>query len=84
MNLYRIEFKPVIPMRDGATGRPNGFSQLATETKVQWYGTMVDMRKARTALKKSGAQIIEAEPTEVPTDKAGLLAWLNECCGVRQ
>lgn len=73
MILYRVEFNAVRP----GVG-------LSSVTKVQWFGTERDMVKFKTATKKAGGKIITAEKTEVPVDKAGLLAWLNECCGVCQ
>lgn len=42
-----------------------------------WQGSLSDASKARTAYKAQGYRST-SEPVEVPTNKAGLLAWLNE------
>lgn len=52
-------------------------------TRVRWFGTEADMRKAKRLIKERGVAITAAEKTEVPVDKKGLLAWLNECCNER-
>lgn len=49
-----------------------------------WAGTQADARKARIAFEAAYKELpstkrprIEVEEVEVPTDKQGLLAWLN-------
>lgn len=43
-----------------------------------WNGTQVDARETRQAYKAVG--VAETKEVDVPTDKAGLLTWLNENC----
>lgn len=45
--------------------------------RYSWQGSADAASKARTALKKDGMRAT-SEFTNVPTDKAGLLDWLNE------
>ena len=44
-------------------------------------GTQADASKQRVALKKDGMRNIETKEVDVPTDKAGLMAYLNELIG---
>ncbi len=48
------------------------------EVKTSWAGTQADAAKARKEAKAVGLLFIETEEVDVPTDKAGLLKWLNE------
>lgn len=49
-----------------------------TETaKAQWVGTQADAGRLRQSLKADGMREIVTNETDVPTDKAGLLAFLN-------
>lgn len=45
---------------------------------TKWSGTQADSRKDKKAMKDNGNDFIEIEEVDVPTDKAGLLKWLNE------
>lgn len=77
MKLYRIE-------------NPEGLFEDKKESvhstkKVVWAGTQADARKVRIEfeepfkiLKSSNRPRIEVEEVDVPTDKQGLLVWLNE------
>lgn len=51
------------------------------KTYTQYVGTQADSSKLRTTLKKDGMTNIKAEDAEVPTDKAGLIAYLNKLTG---
>lgn len=42
-----------------------------------FHGTQTDASKGRVFLKKNGMRNIETKDVDVPTDKAGLLAYLN-------
>jgi hypothetical protein len=44
----------------------------------KWYGTQADQKKDAKALKSDGMRNIEPSAIDVPTDKPGLLSWLNE------
>jgi hypothetical protein len=46
-------------------------------THYFWDGTQADAAKRRKALKATGYLLVLTEEVEVPTDKAGLLAYLN-------
>lgn len=52
---------------------PNG-----TMFQQKWYGTQAEQKKDAKALHSVGMRNIEQMQVNVPTDKAGLLAWLNE------
>lgn len=68
MKLYRIEF---------------GFAKKGEElVGVQWRGTQADAAAAKKQLLQGSAYDIEVDAVDVPTDKAGLLAFLNEHCGL--
>jgi hypothetical protein len=62
MNLYRIDYS------DGTLAR------------VQWEGTQAAARKAQRDLEQvhGRVNVDDFKPVEVPTDKPGLLDWLNE------
>lgn len=45
---------------------------------VQWHGTQAEQKAAAKALKSEGMREVEPHQVNVPTDKPGLLAWLNE------
>jgi hypothetical protein len=67
VNLYRIEY---------------GMTDRTVKPPVErilrcWAGTQADMKKRAKELTEAGAYDIAMGPMEVPTDKAGLLAWLN-------
>ena len=51
---------------------------------VAWTGSMADCRMAKAALVDSGraekSSQVTYEEVEVPSDKAGLLKFLNERC----
>lgn len=49
---------------------------------VSWQGTQADAASARKKAMDDGAKRkdVTTEDVEVPTDKAGLLAWLNANC----
>jgi hypothetical protein len=46
-------------------------------SKVSFQGSQTEASKARAQLKRDGFKA-ESQTIEVPTNKAGLLAWLNE------
>jgi hypothetical protein len=46
--------------------------------KVKWYATQADQKKDAKVLKSDGMRNIEPSAIDVPTDKPGLLSWLNE------
>lgn len=43
----------------------------------KWDGTQADARATRKDFKERGLSKIETKEVDVPTDKPGLLAWLN-------
>lgn len=45
---------------------------------TRFVGTQSDASKTRVALKKDGMTAISTDDAEVPTDKAGLIAYLNK------
>lgn len=74
MNLYKVT-SPEHVWEDGDVNK------AATE----WHGTQADARKARIAfevpfkdIKPAKRPRVEVEEVDVPTNKAGLLVWLNE------
>ena len=50
--------------------------------KVIWVGSQSDAAKARKELMAQGFKRAEllTEDVDIPTDKVGLLKWLNENC----
>ena len=70
MNLYKTNYI------DDA--QPVGRNECAT-----WVGTQSDAAKTRKQLKADGMRDIETVDTDVLTDKAGLLTFLNMWCAVR-
>lgn len=74
MKLYKI----TSPAHDFGEGD-------VVEAKTKYEGTQADARKSRIAfevpfkdIKPAKRPRVEVEEVDVPTDKAGLLAWLNE------
>ena len=49
----------------------------SAKVKRTFTGTQADASKGRVALKKDGMREIETKEVEVPTDKAGLIGYLN-------
>lgn len=49
----------------------------ADSWRVNWDGTQADATAMRKIFKAAGLKP-ETEDVDVPTDKAGLIAWLNE------
>lgn len=49
---------------------------------ISWQGTQADAASVRKKAMDDGAKRkdVTTEDVEVPTDKAGLLAWLNANC----
>ena len=47
------------------------------EVTARWAGSQADATKHRVALKKEGHKSVETQDIEVPTNKTGLLEWLN-------
>ena len=45
--------------------------------RVTWQGSQAEANKARTAAKAEGCKAT-SEHVNIPTDKSGLLEWLNE------
>ena len=73
MKLYKV-ISPAYEWTDGEV----------TKAAVEWAGTQADARKARIAFEQPFKDIkpakrprVEVEEVDVPTDKQGLLAWLN-------
>lgn len=65
MKLYRIS------AYEGAAGEA---------AVVQWVGTQADMKRVRKELIEDqgfAAQNVETDDVDVPTDKPGLIAFLN-------
>jgi hypothetical protein len=46
--------------------------------ETKWSGTQADARADRKQLKETGKLYIETTEADIPTDKTGLLAWLNK------
>lgn len=67
MKLYRITYTDDDFEADG----------LYTRRSV-WHGTQADVAKIAKMMKSEGMRNIDTEAVEVPTDKAGLLTWLNQ------
>lgn len=44
---------------------------------ITWQGSQAEASKARTAAKKDGCKAV-SEHVNIPTDKQGMLGWLNE------
>jgi len=65
MKLYRIEY-----------GTTDEFENNLV--CVQWAGTALLSQTAKKQLLEGKAYDIQVDQVEVPTDKEGLLAWLNE------
>lgn len=53
-------------------------SESVGKNVTKWSGTQADSKKDKKAMKDNGNLFIEIEEIDVPTDKAGLLKWLNE------
>ena len=49
-------------------------------SRASWAKSATDASKGRTSLKKAGMTKITTAEVEVPTNKAGLLEWLNLNC----
>lgn len=66
MKLYKIEYE-----RRGVNG---------TETGTAWCGTQAEAKAREKELEREHGRwrVGDVEQVEVPTDKPGLLAWLNE------
>ena len=47
-----------------------------------YVGTQADAAKSRKGLKAQGMRNIETKEVDVPTDKAGLMTYLNTLIGV--
>lgn len=45
--------------------------------RAVWHGTQAQAAAARKMMHSDGMREIETEGVEVPTDKAGLIAYLN-------
>ena len=76
MKLYKIT-SPFYDFGDGA-------SDSVYPQQRRWEGTQADARKRRIAceepfkgVKPANRPRVEVEEVDVPTDKAGLLAFLN-------
>lgn len=57
------------------------------DTHLEWFGTQRDMIARRAELGRLSTKrpydqldLLYSGPTEIPTDKAGLLDWLNSHC----
>ena len=55
--------------------------KTAGMTTRQYVGSQADAGKARKEMKAAGVTMIETAEIDVPTDKAGLLAFLNKQAG---
>lgn len=79
MKLYKITSPAhVIPEKDDV-------ASLTIEAGTAWEGTQADARKVRIAFEQPFKEIkpakrpkVEVEEVDVPTDKNGLLDWLNK------
>ncbi len=76
MNLYKV----TSPEHNFGTEAEPDINKAITE----WHGTQADARKARIAfevpfkdIKLAKRPRVEVEEVDVPTNKAGLLVWLN-------
>ena len=49
----------------------------ATISSVMWSGTQADARGDKKSYKDLGSKDAVTTPVDVPTNKAGLLDWLN-------
>lgn len=47
-------------------------------TCATWSGTQTDAGKDRKSMKQQGMRNVATEEVDVPTDKQGLLAFLNQ------
>lgn len=67
MNVYKV------------TGKNNSGSE-APDTETRWAGSQTEAAKARKALGEAGFKRseIETHTVEIPTNKDGLLEWLNK------
>lgn len=54
------------------------FDDETGTTGQQFDGTQADASKRRKTLKTQGMRDIETTDKDVPTDKAGLMAYLNK------
>jgi hypothetical protein len=71
MKLYRTQHHE-------ARGEEGGVGDDQTlQLRYHWQGTQADAATCRRQLKEAGKKDIETTEIDVPTDKAGLLAWLN-------
>jgi hypothetical protein len=61
--------------------RTKAFNETDATTRYVWTGTQADA-KAATKLEQENdpTATVKWEEIEVPTDKPGLLAWLNANC----
>lgn len=77
MNLYKV----TSPAHNfGTEAEPD-----LVDSATQWHGTQADARKARIGFEQQFKDIkplkrpkVEVEEVDVPTNKAGLLVWLNQ------
>ncbi len=46
--------------------------------QTKWDGSQADASKRRVELRREGLKPVETEEVEVPTNKAGLLEFLNK------
>lgn len=68
MKLYKVEY--------GLTARVG--NARVEQVKIEWAGTQADAKAAKIRLLAGDGYDVEVSQVEVPTDKPGLLAWLNE------
>lgn len=67
MNFYRVEY---------------GFTRRREElVGREWVGTRAAADQRKKELMQGSAYDIDIQSVEVPTDKPGLLAWLNDHLG---
>ena len=53
--------------------------KTVTPDRIIWCGTQAEASKTRTAIKRDPDKELEGyDQVDVPTDKAGLLEWLNK------
>lgn len=69
MNLYKTTVKALVGLNDAQVMR----------TTTTWNGSQAEASAVRAAAVRDGAKRkdVETEAVDVPTDKAGLLAFLN-------
>lgn len=53
------------------------FEDGDTNSTLEWFGNQRDADRSAAERRRAGQDPVIVRPFDVPTDKAGLLAWLN-------